>query len=51
MHSPASNDVIYASLAGVNPEEKNFKWTDAGGPNRKIRNINRLVYVRLTFLI
>ena len=26
----ASNDVIYASLAGVNPEEKNFKWTDAG---------------------
>lgn len=25
-----SNDVIYASLAGVNPEEKNFKWTDAG---------------------
>ena len=23
----ASNDVIYASLAGVNPEEKNFKWT------------------------
>ncbi|MBC5681164.1 GlgB N-terminal domain-containing protein [Lachnospira hominis (ex Liu et al. 2021)] len=25
----ASNDVIYASLAGVNPEEKNFKWTDA----------------------
>ena len=26
----ASNDVIYVSLAGVNPEEKNFKWTDAG---------------------
>lgn len=26
----ASNDVIYASLAGVNPEEKNFKWTDVG---------------------
>ena len=26
----ASNGVIYASLAGVNPEEKNFKWTDAG---------------------
>ena len=26
----ASNDVIYASLAGVNTEEKNFKWTDAG---------------------
>ena len=26
----ASNDVIYASLAGVNPEEKNFKWIDAG---------------------
>lgn len=26
----ASNDVIYASQAGVNPEEKNFKWTDAG---------------------
>lgn len=26
----ASNDVIYASLAGVNPEEKNFKWDDAG---------------------
>lgn len=26
----ASNDVIYASLAGVNLEEKNFKWTDAG---------------------
>lgn len=26
----ASNDVIYASLAGVNPEEKNFKWADAG---------------------
>lgn len=26
----ASNDVIYASLAGVNPGEKNFKWTDAG---------------------
>ena len=26
----ASNDVIYASLAGVNPEEKHFKWTDAG---------------------
>ncbi len=26
----ASYDVIYASLAGVNPEEKNFKWTDAG---------------------
>ena len=26
----ASNDVIYASLAGVNHEEKNFKWTDAG---------------------
>ena len=26
----ASNDVIYASLTGVNPEEKNFKWTDAG---------------------
>ena len=26
----ASNDVIYASLAGVNPEEKNFKWTEAG---------------------
>lgn len=26
----ASNDIIYASLAGVNPEEKNFKWTDAG---------------------
>lgn len=26
----ASNDVIYASLAEVNPEEKNFKWTDAG---------------------
>lgn len=26
----ASNDVIYASLAGVNPEEKNFRWTDAG---------------------
>ena len=26
----ASNDVIYASLAGVNPEEKNFKWTVAG---------------------
>lgn len=26
----ASNDVIYASLAGVNPEEKNFKWTNAG---------------------
>lgn len=26
----ASNDVIYASLAGVNPEEKKFKWTDAG---------------------
>lgn len=26
----ASNGVIYASLAGVNPEEKNFEWTDAG---------------------
>lgn len=26
----ASNGVIYASLAGVNPEEKNFKWDDAG---------------------
>lgn len=26
----ASNDIIYASLAGVNPEEKNFKWDDAG---------------------